>query len=98
MKDRTITQERNTSRIRSGLKNETGEAQSEVKLTKTNGVSPFKCTLRSMMVQDAPSFHKASVCSCILVPTMKQPRGSVYHHQRLQDKIHDYIYDSAVKR
>ena len=44
MKDRTITQELNTSRVRSGLKNETGEAQSEVKLTKTNGVSPFKCT------------------------------------------------------
>ncbi len=44
MKDRTITQELNTSRIRSGLKNELREALTEVKLTKIKEISLFKCT------------------------------------------------------
>lgn len=39
MKDRTITQELNTRRIRSGLKNELREAQTEEKLAKINEIS-----------------------------------------------------------
>lgn len=45
MKDRTITQELNTSRIRSAMKIELREAQTEVKLTKISGISVFKFTV-----------------------------------------------------
>lgn len=44
MKDRTITQNLSMSGIRSGLKNELREAQTEVKLTKINGISQFQFT------------------------------------------------------
>lgn len=43
MKDRTITQELNISGIRSAMKC-LREAQTEVKLTKINGISVFKLT------------------------------------------------------
>lgn len=44
MKDRTITQKLNMSRMKSGLKNELREAQTEVRLSRINGISLFKFT------------------------------------------------------
>lgn len=55
MKDRTITQKLNTSRIRSGLKNELREAQTE--LTKINGISLFKFT---------KTHHQFLILGCVL--------------------------------